>query len=438
MDDIIGLQPTADRIVRSSADSKPRRARARQGSSLNPMPSVIAGRLLPLSTSLLALGALASAAQAQVVRDSSGIRVVTFTLPTSEQRPSWRLDAEPLLVLGNGEDVDREFNSIKGGAILSDGSILAINGRPIDFRIFAPSGALVRRFGRVGSGPGEFRMIATTQRVSADTILIFDRSLRRVTLASLRAASAAKSVAFAPPASATYPMGLHTVVGRMANGSYIAMGPAESPSVTTGLATPRFRLVVVRPSMDSAIAVGDFDGDDVFFAPGRGGGQTFGAPAFGRISRVLVGQSGFYVARSDRLELFGYDAGGTLRTVLRSRRAPILIRAQDIAHAVDSAVRANGTPREAEMAKATQFKTMPAFHELQLDQSGRLWVREAQARASTVARWNVIDSSGALQGSIDLPTGANIIDVSGDKLLLLTSDNDGVERLELRRIQNGR
>ena len=71
------------------------------------------------------------------------------------------------------------------------GSMLAVKGgvivvtQPQDngIRFYGPSGALLGKFGRAGSGPGEFRYVGSLSMIG-DTIWIPDVNLRRATLVS--------------------------------------------------------------------------------------------------------------------------------------------------------------------------------------------------------------------------------------------------------------
>lgn len=63
----------------------------------------------------------------------------------------------------------------------SKGSVYVVDGLSKTISVFDRSGVLIRRFGREGAGPGEFRAIVALRVIRGDTVKIFDSSLWRVT-----------------------------------------------------------------------------------------------------------------------------------------------------------------------------------------------------------------------------------------------------------------
>ena len=95
-----------------------------------------------------------------VTRDSAGIQIVENQAPDSTT-PNFRLGEEPILTLGELDGAEAEqFGYVTGARRLSTGRIVVADRNNYELRLFDSSGALVRRVGRRGEGPGDFGELA--------------------------------------------------------------------------------------------------------------------------------------------------------------------------------------------------------------------------------------------------------------------------------------
>ncbi len=85
------------------------------------------------------------------------------------------------LRIGDAEDPDRGFSRIGGVDVDRDGQLFVFEMMDQQIRVYDPTGALVRAFGREGDGPGEFRRVDRFG-VAGDTLWVSDSGLRRLTL----------------------------------------------------------------------------------------------------------------------------------------------------------------------------------------------------------------------------------------------------------------
>jgi hypothetical protein len=83
--------------------------------------------------------------------------------------------------LGSTDDPDFGFSSVAGLDVDRDGNLYVGEGGDAQIRVYSPDGRLLRRIGREGEGPGEFRR-APRFGVVNDTVWAFDYALRRITL----------------------------------------------------------------------------------------------------------------------------------------------------------------------------------------------------------------------------------------------------------------
>lgn len=90
--------------------------------------------------------------------------------------PQCTLSREPTAVIG---DAGTELGAVTGGVFVEDTLLAVTDHRDTSLRFFSVSGRQVARYGRRGSGPGEFqRPEAVT--TWGDTAVVFDPSERRV------------------------------------------------------------------------------------------------------------------------------------------------------------------------------------------------------------------------------------------------------------------
>lgn len=75
---------------------------------------------------------------------------------------------------------EAELSNVYGLDVDSRGRIYAIAAPGI--AVFSPEGGLLRRIGKAGSGPGEFRHLINLQVLPGDSLLAFDSELNRVTV----------------------------------------------------------------------------------------------------------------------------------------------------------------------------------------------------------------------------------------------------------------
>ena len=74
--------------------------------------------------------------------------------PSLEGLPELELTEE--LRIGSVDDPDIGFSRISGVAVADDGRVFVLDGQDVQFRVYAPDGEPLHRFGRRGEGPGEF------------------------------------------------------------------------------------------------------------------------------------------------------------------------------------------------------------------------------------------------------------------------------------------
>lgn len=129
-----------------------------------------------MALSVMALAAVS--ASAQQVRDSGGIRIVSYARNDAPKQ-HWTLDSKPLLEIGGvADEGPTSFARIVGAARLSDGRIAVANAQPSEIRMFSASGAFLRSLGRNGEGPGEFNQRLFRLLRADDSLIGIDNTFR--------------------------------------------------------------------------------------------------------------------------------------------------------------------------------------------------------------------------------------------------------------------
>jgi len=127
--------------------------------------------LVALVTCLCSL-IMVPSSSAQSVRDSAGVRIVTYA---AEDRPSalWEV-GPPTLQLGGREGIGPEqFWNIAGILMLDNGSLVVGDQGSSELRFFSSqTGAHLRSVGGQGQGPGEIDVLWTIWRAGRDIVAV--------------------------------------------------------------------------------------------------------------------------------------------------------------------------------------------------------------------------------------------------------------------------
>ncbi len=105
--------------------------------------------------------------------DSAGVEYVMIPGGVIDQLPS-KMVSEAVLSVG-GEDISGfPLSRIEGGLILDSNRIAVGDGVLDRIAILDSTGALVRTFGQVGEGPGEFRDLDDLRRRDHGELVVWD------------------------------------------------------------------------------------------------------------------------------------------------------------------------------------------------------------------------------------------------------------------------
>lgn len=383
---------------------------------------------------LCALVAGSTVGHAQVLRDSAGVRLVTYPR-SAKPRAAWSLSTKPLLELGTTDDPASEFAGVRGVVRLPDGGVAVANGASNEIRVFSRDGRFVRALGRAGNGPGEFRRITRLLR-RGDTLVGVDGDSRaQVFEASGRLV---RSLRPARRAGSRDPKRIG-----------LSAGPTSYVLVTDGAPmAERERQVIFY-----TLTVADAAGDSLLPLVTMPGYRT--SPINGTPAREQLAAEGVFVASdssacagySDRLMITCYGPTGRARLRVSRDIASRAIREDERAIVRQAYLDANRDappPVRQQMATAVQAfpfaSTAPAFSRLMLGPAGELWIGPfdpgfglpgpaAPVVPTTPQTWSVFAPDGTWRAEVSLPRRFVPFEFGRDYVAGVTFDADDVERV---------
>lgn len=125
-------------------------------------------RCCVLLVASVAVGSCAREHEARSIEESAGAS-------------SWQVGSVPSMLIGSEEAEEYEFSTIAGSGKLPSGQWYVFDRASNQLRFYDEHGRFIRRVGRNGEGPGEFRYVLFASTTAAGNVLIHDALLRRLT-----------------------------------------------------------------------------------------------------------------------------------------------------------------------------------------------------------------------------------------------------------------
>lgn len=374
------------------------------------------------------------------MRDSAGVVIVDHGPALPSPLEQWALDSAPILTIGgSGHDEDNLFTRVVFVGSLRQGEIAVADGSTNDIRVFDPEGKFLRRIGRLGGGPGEFRSLSSVSVTPSRSITVTDLALRRISV-------------FSPDGELQRTLELRSpdggspgvVLAHFADASFLArrlvgyaLDPAKAPS---GLMRDTIELFLLSPDGSSTKILGRYLGDQKIrvMSPTRVASER--AP-FGLRTVMAAGDSGFYLSTQERFEIREYRQDGRLKRVIR-RGVPL--------RAVDPGAKAevrrqwdtrfakpkNLPPQVTELPKYLTFPDFyPSHGEILLDRAGNLWVEDYRpfSAVDTITHWTVFSADGAIRARAQLPK-FEVTEIGVDRVIGVLHDTDGAPIVLVHRL----
>lgn len=322
-----------------------------------------------------------------------------------------------------------EFSQITDVDVDSRGQFYA-GDRLAEIVVMDGDGTLVRRFGRMGFGPGEFEAVSTVHVLPGDSLYVYDGAAQRATVFLPHSARVAYTVRF-PQTDYSFPIeiepnreGFLLAHFRRINGDVPIAGQRRDDLVRTLNRDGSIRL-------DSVVVVPEPESIEVR----ENGGSGFFFPRFARQSLVRWGQDGrIYSLWTDSSRISIHDAEGrshgSFTAQLSFSRLPIA------STTIDSLSERNAdagfTRRSLEEAFRGRWQTWPLVQDMLVDDQSRIWLQPVTHGPE--ANWLAFDTKGRQLATLRLPRSVRPRLIRGDRMYAVSTDSLDVETLVVYRL----
>lgn len=366
-----------------------------------------------------------------ITRDSAGVAITLSNLPAWDLDSAWRVNtAEPRLVVGGlvGQR-PYEFTTVGDARLLDNEQLLVTHcSNPPELRLYGANGGFIRSLGGQGSGPGQCNFILHSW-MAADTVILYDPSLARITYFPL-AGGAATVLDLDAAGLGDVEDSAPLWVSRFGDGTLLGR-PNRPDPVQNGRSRAPFYYVRLDPHTMAVDTLVRAQGTE-YVVEGLGTAREDVRPVlFSPFTYGLAHGDRFYLADSERFWIDGYDRNGDLvRRIGRAWDAVNIDRRFRRAYQEQQLAAAPASRRAAvrrEMAHAVFADHFPAHEgDLIFDPTGHLWVMHVRVPGEDDRAWSVFSPDGRWLGEVRVPAALRVTDIGEDYLLGVWQDPEGV------------
>ena len=393
---------------------------------------------------------------ASEVHDSAGITIVENRAPAPGSRLGWVVGDEPVVSIGTRDASDAyQFYRVGGATRLADGRIVVANGGSNELLVFDADGNHLDAWAGQGDGPGEFRGLASVSPWPGDSLIAGDSRQGRASIFDLAGAHGRTMSLRGPPDPATREMA--------ATGGAAGAGPVDIEPHVVLRVLPDGTLLTRTPRgyaqgfhrWESSYALMGADGSTLASLGNYLGTETFSAfyeqddgiyaviplpHPFGKTTVTTAWGDLAAIGDTETYEIRAYRGDGSLaRIVRRDHETRIPTQAEQDEAFRDRFAGLAEEDREPRMAVAADVplvESFPAYFRLRGDALGYLWVAEFKLpdAAYEGTLWTVFDREGRALGFVETPAGLSIFEIGEDYILGSTTDELGVEYVQIREL----
>jgi hypothetical protein len=304
------------------------------------------------------------------------------------------------------------FDHVSSAVVTQSGLIAIADDRAQRVRLFDSQARLIRAWGRVGSGPGEFKGLWTIGECSSGYLYAYDRMLQRVSVLPIDGG-----------ATKVYP--IDKALTSLVCGPRGVLVLPQLPDLK-GPPLGNGGRVLYRGTVEFR--------DDQVRRVGEREGVTLGEPrTLGQFSSFAVSGDQVAIATGDSAWIDVYSRSGTRLGGFRAGvagRKPTMAQYTFAAEAISSSLSEESQRRASVrlMLRQPMPERLPPYAGIVAAGDDGFWVIEGFGGDLTirVARYG---SSLKRLYEVDLPGQARVLSGSADYLLAIVSDSDGSEML---------
>jgi hypothetical protein len=345
----------------------------------------------------------------------------------SDQQADRSRSYEAVLQARSSEEI--EFSQITDMDVDSRGQIYAGDGVG-EIVVIHANGTLVRRFGRMGAGPGEFEAVSTLHLLPADSLYVFDGYGLRATVYLPQSERVAYTLRFPQP-EFSYPLDVEPrrdglLIGhfRRINGDVPIAGQRRDDVIRILDRDGSVRV-------DTALTVPEPEVLEIAGPTSRG----FFLPGFARRSLVRWGPDGrLYSLWTDSARVSVHDARGRPQGGFTARlpypRLPLTMATIDSIWKESAS--AGYSRRALTEAFRARWQTWPAVQDMLVDDASRIWIHPVTQTPD--AKWLAFDARGTQLATLSLPRNVQPRLIRGDRLYGVGRDSLDVESVVVYRL----
>lgn len=354
------------------------------------------------------------------------VHVVSGNTGTWAPGTGWTVPDSGLVIGAVDGAPEYVFGAVAGLVVDRDGAIWVADTQAKEIRIFDRAGSFVRRIGREGEGPGEFRNLSGLA-VAPDGVGALDGGLARVTVFDADGA-----VVRSFPIQRPYMIFEHAApMAFDRQGRFHDRARFSTRPLVDTLAVVTYSPAGV--PVDTAI-LGEVREDHLVIERDGRPVMSFPRP-FAPAPSLGFGPAGsIYFSRGDAYRIDVLAASGDTVRVIRRETRPRPVEERERAAALEELAELYeraGTKRPPGIDLPS---TKPAILRLVPDAAGNLWVLAAQDPSVGKMEWHVHDPDGRYLGAVATPV-MNVMHIGADHVAGVAYDELGVQRVRMAPIR---
>jgi hypothetical protein len=373
-----------------------------------------------------------------IVRDSAGVSIVEYPDGVGDP-PMWLLETSPSTVLREVEGrPETLYSQIIAAFSGTDGTLVVADATSRELRWFDRDGEHIRTVGGRGEGPGEFVNLSRVRRLSPDTILAWDGSLRRVTLFSQDGEFLTSHVIVDVPEVFDAPPGRFiagatpSIRGFFRDGSVLAHPMMLYIDVPAGIYRDSIPLIRFDPRVGSWERIGTTLPPEYFFDTKSNVLNSLPLP-FGISTRTAVSDDWAVIGWGNDEGLTILDRMGQPRAIVRPNFTRVPVSRDEIEQDRRERVEARPEADREQYRRALESVSYPSLrpaHGAIVAGDDEFWVEALNGPVEQdINRWYVFSESGQVLASLEVPSEVRITDIQNDHLVGVVTDDLGVPRV---------
>lgn len=364
------------------------------------------------------------------VMDSASVAIVENVAPAWTGDAGWRIGADPILELG-GDSSAVVFERIAGVVLLTDGGVIAADEGAGEITAFDSDGTLRWRFGGIGDGPAEFRLISSLGTGPADSIWVFDFGSRRFTVLD-PAGTLARTLDISGSVSAPY------AVGWLNDGAFVVRElwgiRSRAAPARTGMVRDPAAVVRISPDNAAVDTIGLYPGREIVITA-EGGRQVMSTPLFSRNTVAVAGNRRVVIGDQAAFAIDVFEPDGARVRSVRISNLDLSIDRDAVARGIERVLEqipaVERPDRRMFLESLPLPASRPAFDRIVLAGTGEVWVSEPAYGPVDTVTWEVFDEQGRWLGPVESPVRFRLEAVTTDAVAGVWRDELDVQSVRI-------